>query len=164
MAENKSEELKFFSESVNKDFFCPVSVEVMRNPHQTDCCGSHISAEVAERLIKDGKPCPLCKVSTFTTHRDQYFQRIILDEKVHCLHKGNGCDWVGSLCELQDHSGTCRYRPWSSNIANTQLPMKQGRLTMSRCAQNVQSSVPVLQIRFYIASSRSTGRCVPWKW
>ena len=97
---------------MNKDYFCPVSLEVMRDPHQADCCGHHLSAGVAESLTKEGKPCPMCKASTFTTHRDLYFQRIILDEKVRCLHRVSGCIWIGPLRELQNHSASCTFRPW----------------------------------------------------
>ena len=105
-------ELEFVSEYVNKDYFCPVSLEVMRDPHQADCCGHHLSTGVAERLTKEGKPCPMCKASTFTTRRDLYFQRIILDEKVRCLHRVSGCIWIGPLRELQNHSASCTFRPW----------------------------------------------------
>ena len=45
--------LEFVTESVNKDYFCPVNLEVMRDPHQPDCCGHHLSAGVAERLTKE---------------------------------------------------------------------------------------------------------------
>jgi len=106
------DESDFVSKPVNKDFFCPVSLEVMTNPHQTDCCGSHISAGVAERLTKEEKPCPVCKAPTLTTHRDQFFQRIILNEKVRCLHGINGCNWIGPLRESQNHSASCKFHPW----------------------------------------------------
>jgi len=133
-----SDDFEFVSEKVNKDYFCPVSLEVMMNPHQTDCCGCHISAGVAERLIKEGKPCPLCKASSsrfphrtgdkvFTTHRDQYFQRIILDQKVCCPHhRNNGCEWIGLLREVQDHSASCGFRPWMCQYCRYSTSYKIG--------------------------------------
>lgn len=116
------EEFDFVSEP-SRDYFCPVSLEVMLNPRQTDCCGSHISSSAAERLANENKHCPMCNAPspdpqhrgsgrTFTTHRDQYFQRIILDLKVRCPHRGRGCEWVGPLREERDHSASCGCRPW----------------------------------------------------
>ena len=70
------------------------------------------------------KPCPLCNAPypdphhkglggrKFTTHRDQYFQRIILDQKVKCPHQDSGCEWVGPLLEIKDHTASCKQRPW----------------------------------------------------
>ncbi len=118
-----SGEFEFVSKEINKDYFCPVSLEVMMNPHQTDCCGSHICARVAERMTGTKSACPMCKApcpsahtrngeKVFTTHRDQYFQRIILDQRVLCPHRKNGCEWTGPLREVQDHSASCGYRPW----------------------------------------------------
>ena len=118
-----SDEFEFVSIPVNKDYFCPVSLEVMMNPRQTDCCGTHISTGVAEKLAAEGNPCPLCKAScpgphtrsndrVFTTHRDQYFQRIILDQTVRCPHRKNSCEWIGPLREVRDHSASCSFRPW----------------------------------------------------
>lgn len=102
---------EFFVKSVNKDFYCLVSLEVMINTHQTDCCGNHVSADVSEGLAREGKPCPLCKAPVFTTRLDQYFQRIILDQRVRCPHGKVGCDWSGPLRELQQHSDSCRFHP-----------------------------------------------------
>ena len=112
-----------FVSEPSRDYFCPVTLEVMLNPRQTNCCGSHISSSAAETLAKKKKPCPMCKAPTpdsphrvssrvFTTHRDQYFQRIILDLEVLCPHRVSGCEWVGPLREIRDHSASCKRRPW----------------------------------------------------
>lgn len=115
------EEFDYVSDP-SRDYFCPVSLEVMLNPRQTDCCGNHISSSAAERLATENKPCPLCNAPSpdphhrsgrvFTTHRDQFFQRVILDLKVRCPHRGRGCEWVGPLREVRDHSASCGRRPW----------------------------------------------------
>ena len=64
-----------FFEQPDQDLYCPVNLEILLEPHQTDCCGQHISEKAANRIIKDGKPCPMCKDDHFTTHRDVYFKR-----------------------------------------------------------------------------------------
>ena len=42
------------AESVNKDYFFPVS-DVMGDPHQAVCCGYHVSSGVAERRLTKEK-------------------------------------------------------------------------------------------------------------
>ena len=55
-------ELDFdFVKKPDQDLYCPVTLEILLEPHQTDCCGQHISEKAANRIIKDGKPCPMCK-------------------------------------------------------------------------------------------------------
>ena len=107
-------ELDFdFVEQPDQDLYCPVTLEILLEPHQTDCCGQHISEKAANRIIKDGKPCPMCKDDHFTTHRDKYFKRNTINKlKVYCLHKKSGCEWTGELGDLNNHSTSCPKRPW----------------------------------------------------
>ena len=93
----------FVSEPPN-DFFCPVSLEIMKDPRQTSfCCGHHLSRAVAERLEREGKPCPMCNRCPLKTTDDPYFRRQILALQVRCCHKGRGCEWVGGLGEIEKH-------------------------------------------------------------
>ena len=44
------------------EYFCPVTFEILKDPLQTNsCCGNHLSRAAAERLEREGKPCPMCK-------------------------------------------------------------------------------------------------------
>ncbi len=43
-------------EQLDQDYFCPVSLELLVEPHQTSCCGHHISQQAANRLIRERKP------------------------------------------------------------------------------------------------------------
>lgn len=93
------------------DFFCAVSLELLLDPQQTDCCGHHFTREVAERL--KGKPCPMCKKEKMTTHADLYHKRRVTEVQVRCLHKENGkCDWTGEVGSLSQHALRCQKRPW----------------------------------------------------
>ena len=107
-------ELDFdFVEQPDQDLYCPVTLEILLEPHQTDCCGQHISEKAANRIIKDGKPCPMCKDDHFTTRRDKYFKRNTINKlRVYCLHKKSGCEWTGELGDLNNHSTSCPKRPW----------------------------------------------------
>ena len=101
-----------FVEEPAREFFCAVSLELLREPQQTDCCGHHLSVEVAQRLQGEGKPCPMCQHPHFTTHPDIFHRRKVQQLTVRCQHKKNGCDWVGELGNLEDHVTKCPKQPW----------------------------------------------------
>ena len=116
-----------FVEQPDQDFYCPVSLEILLEPHQTDCCGQHISQKAADRLIKEGKPCPMCKDENFTTHQDKYFKRNMINKlKVRCPHKKSGCVWVGGLGDLNQHSTSCPNRKWKCQHCNFETTYEVG--------------------------------------
>ena len=86
-----------FVEEPSRDFFCPVALDLLREPHQTLCCGNHISPEAVAMLQKSGKPCPLCKEADLKTLPDKFFKRKVNELKVRCPRKSVGCPWVGEL-------------------------------------------------------------------
>lgn len=76
------------------DYLCPVSYELLTDPRQAnECCGKHLSREVAERLERDGKPCPLCTTAPLRTCSDMHFKRKVLALSIYCKNKKFGCDW-----------------------------------------------------------------------
>ena len=103
-----------FVEKPSEDFFCPVTLEVLRDPFLTVCCGNHLSQEAAYQLQQDQKPCPLCK-QPLQAVPDKYFQRKVWELKVRCPKKGAGCEWAGNFGDLDQHlsngsvGGECRY-------------------------------------------------------
>ena len=101
-----------FVEEPATEFFCAVSLQLLREPQQTDCCGHHFSVDVARRLQREGKPCPVCQRANFTTHLDILHRRKIRQLTVRCQHKANGCGWVGELANLGDHVSLCPKQPW----------------------------------------------------
>ena len=110
---NETAELDYdFVEQPDQDYFCPVSLELLVEPHQTSCCGHHISQQAANRLGKERKPCPMCKKDKFGTHEDLYFKRKVRQLKVYCPHKKSECEWTGELGDLNHHTTSCPKRPW----------------------------------------------------
>ena len=101
-----------FVEEPAKEFFCAVTLELLVEPQQTDCCGHHISADVARRLLVEGKACPMCQQTQFTTHPDKFHGRRIRQLIVRCSNKKSGCGWEGELCDLEAHVGRCPKQPW----------------------------------------------------
>lgn len=113
MASNAENE---FVEKPSLDFFCPVTLELLKNPRQTNsCCGHHLSRAAAEQLEAEGKPCPICKKTPLKTAEDVFFKRKVMEIKVRCSSKPAGCQWEGELGDLDHHlnleslDGQCRF-------------------------------------------------------
>ena len=90
-----------FIEKPSRDFYCPVTLEFLREPYQMLCCGNHLSPEAVTRL--QGQPCPVCKRRNLKTVPDIYFKRTVNELKVRCPNKSLGCEWVGELGSLERH-------------------------------------------------------------
>ena len=116
-----------FVEEPDQDCLCPVSLELLLDPCQTSCCGQHISKQAADRLIRERKPCPMCKEDGFTAQPDKFFKRKFINTlKVRCPHKRNGCEWVGELGALNNHSTPCPKRPWKCQYCDLESTFDVG--------------------------------------
>ena len=91
-----------FVDSIPDSLSCPVCLLPFRDPHLVSCCGAKF-CEPCISLVKDaGKPCPLCK-QDFTSLLDRSYQRKVLELKVRCSKKSDGCQWVGELRHAVSH-------------------------------------------------------------
>ena len=107
-----------FVEKPSQDHMCPVTLELLRDPHQTTCCGQHLSLEAATRLQRERKPCPMCSEPNLTTMPDKFYKRKVNELKVRCPYKGNGCDWVGEVGNVDRHFASCLKRPSQCNFCD----------------------------------------------
>ena len=98
-----------FVDSV-EDYECPLCLHVTREPFLTSCCGQHFCQVCISRILTENKPCPLCREISFTIFLDSEQKREILDLKVYCQKKAEGCQWVGDLGEIEQHLGdNCQF-------------------------------------------------------
>ena len=118
-----------FVEEPGKEFFCPVTFELLKDPRQTNtCCGNHLSRAVAERLEAEGKPCPLCQKAPLKTTEDLFFKRKVMALKVRCSTRRGGCGWTGELGNLEKHlsaDGKCTF-------VAVECPLKCGKRIQRR--------------------------------
>ena len=94
-----------FLKSPAKDFQgdCPVCLLVLREPHRVSCCGKAFCEECIGRLKKAKKRCPTCNATEFTSKLDTNIKASLSSVRVHCSNQKSGCDWVGSLGDLEGH-------------------------------------------------------------
>ena len=105
-----------FVDSVPESLSCPICLLPFRDPHLLDCCGAKYCAVCIGKVKASSQPCPICK-QQFNTILDKNDQRKILNLKVSCLKKSEGCRWEGELRRLNYHEeeecgwtlAVCRY-------------------------------------------------------
>ena len=100
-----------FLEHPDKEHCCPICLLVLRDPHQTECCGNHFCQCCIQKITSLCMECPLCKAPDFTTVLDKFFLRKIHALKLRCPQQSNGCLWIGELGDVDRHldpaSGQC---------------------------------------------------------
>ena len=99
-----------FVERPSEEFFCPVTLGLLLEPHLTSCCGNHLSEGAVSRLKRDNMPCPICKEPELVTMSDKFYRRKVREIKVYCPHKAGGCEWVGEIGDLNKHTDYCLNR------------------------------------------------------
>ena len=115
-----------FIEPPPRDYFCPVSFDLLLQPQQTKCCGNHLSLEVTTRLQKEGKPCPMCNSEEWSADLDKYHSRRVHQVRVRCWYKDNGCGWEGDMNEFKKHANSCDKRPWECEYCGLKCTYGEG--------------------------------------
>ena len=124
-----------FVEPPPQDFFCPVTFELLLNPHQTTCCGNHLSEKAVDRLQCKGKPCPMCKEPQLVTVQDKFFKRMTNAVLIHCPHKANGCKWVGEVGKSEKHINACSKQPWNCQHCDFKSTLNARIQHMDECTK-----------------------------
>ena len=112
-----------FVSTVDPDFFCPVCHLVLREPHQTKCCGHHMCESCARKIQRPRSQfpqqqarCPVCQQTGFTSEIDKYFKRKVSELRIKCPYEDRGCQWEGELAQLETkglvkgHLDGCMYK------------------------------------------------------
>ena len=115
-----------FVERPSPDFFCPVTLELLLEPQLTSCCGHHLSPEASTRLQREGKACPLCNETGWSTVLDKFHRRKVHELRVRCPHRGSGCDWVGEVNGVERHAGCCPKRAWECQYCGLKCTYGEG--------------------------------------
>ena len=89
------------------DLICKICQFPARNPILTVCCGHNFCMSCLERYhlskVIDHGSCPYCREPRFQTMPDKRTERYVLNLKVFCPHKDQGCKWIGELRSVDSH-------------------------------------------------------------
>ncbi len=88
------------------DTVCQICRLVAKDPSQMDCCGKIYCNSCLTELdeyVSSWLTCPNCRRAG-KRFRDHRSDRQIKSLKIMCTKAGEGCDWVGMLSELDDHT------------------------------------------------------------
>ena len=94
---------------------CPICFDIVKDPQLTQCCGHHFCLSCIQPILKDNKPCPLCKEPRVKAVLNKSLKRVIGGLKVYCPYKFSGCSWEGEIRDLDAHlkkdsrEGDCKY-------------------------------------------------------
>ena len=108
-----------FLDTPKDEYFCPVTFNLLLEPYQTKCCGNHLSEEAVDKLMKNDKPCPICKQTEWNVSLDKHFQRDVISLLVFCPNRVRGCGFMTSIAELHKHMKHCSHQ--DSEVANMEL-------------------------------------------
>ena len=102
-----------FIDSVSDDFYCKKCTLVARRLTVATCCGESFCHACIADNQEQGKPCPECEKTDFTSFEQVKNQKRINCLQVYCNLKERGCGWSGTLEQLDTHldpdQDNCQY-------------------------------------------------------
>ena len=97
------DEVTFVEEPLDFHHECLVCLQLLREPWILECCGHHLCKPCIDKLIRNKQGCPHCRIGRFRYMRDRNHERIVLGKQVYCKYKSKGCEWKGTLREVDQH-------------------------------------------------------------
>ena len=102
-----------FIDSVPEDLYCKKCNLVARKFTIASCCGESYCHYCITAIQKQGESCPACGEKEYTTLQHIKYQKRINCLQAYCSMKERGCDWSGTLEQLDTHldpnQGNCQY-------------------------------------------------------
>ena len=84
---------------------CQICFLIPRDPMQVSCCGKRFCRACITRVLSEKNACPHCqaKGDINKVFEDQGQRQAIMELKVYCPNRKQGCGWTGELCHLNSH-------------------------------------------------------------
>ena len=92
-----------FIDSVPDDFYCKGCSFVARRLTFTSCCGESYCHACVSNTQQEAKPCPACGEESFSIYEQIKYQKRMGNLQVYCSMKERGCEWSGTLDQLDSH-------------------------------------------------------------
>ncbi len=116
---------------VNDLFYCKECGFIARKLTVSACCGENFCHSCIHDIHQQGKPCPACGQENFDIYEQKKYQQLIGALQVYCIMKERGCEWSGSIGQLDTHleseSDNCQYVDTKCPL-NCQQPIPKNRL------------------------------------
>ncbi|XP_052799369.1 TNF receptor-associated factor 4-like [Mya arenaria] len=108
------EEVEYcFVDPLEKDYKCPVCLDVLRFPVLFEECGHRCCANCLPELLRTTSRCPIDDTIVDRNRKvivDKDFQAEIDNLAVNCSFVAKGCAWSGCLKDLHLHLTDCRFK------------------------------------------------------
>ncbi|CAB4035914.1 E3 ubiquitin- ligase NRDP1 [Paramuricea clavata] len=142
-----------FQTSVDKNFFCPICTDVLKDPVQ--CYNQHLfcRACITEHL-KNSQTCPVCmeKLTEEALSKPPRIVTNILDGlMINCEHKERGCVELVELGLLETHISVCEYKPVT-------CPNERCEAVVNMVTGGTTSSIEYVRIHDKAISGRAQQR------
>ena len=82
---------------------CLICRLVLREPYQTDCCGTSFCQTCIQQVQDNESSCPNCRAEDFQVFPNKGLKRSLNQLHVYCTHSKDGCTWSGELQVLDEH-------------------------------------------------------------
>ena len=96
-----------FVESPADDLLCKICHFPAREPILVACCGYNFCNYCLKRhhqsRVDGNVNCPYCHKEQVQSVLDKRTERYVLNLKVFCPHKRQGCRWIGELRSMKNH-------------------------------------------------------------
>jgi len=93
-----------FIDKVPDDFFCCKCSQVARKLTFTSCCGESYCLDcIQPNSQQRSASCPACGEQEFHVYEQVKYQKRMNKFEVYCSMKERGCDWSGTLDQLDSH-------------------------------------------------------------
>ena len=94
-------------------YICTICTLVARDPQQTNCCFNILCKSCILQLNcnQQSVNCPICREPlTGNYFKDGIIEREIQSLRVYCTNTDSGCQWVGTINDIEAHLNSCPYQ------------------------------------------------------
>ncbi|XP_011407488.1 PREDICTED: TNF receptor-associated factor 4-like [Amphimedon queenslandica] len=95
------------------EYLCHICTLVARDPQQVTCCSNIYCKSCLDTLKEKGQGfiCPTCRSSLEGKYfKDGRVERGIKSLKVYCTNTDSGCQWKGTIKDIDTHLHSCPYQ------------------------------------------------------
>jgi len=85
---------------------CPICHLILRDPYESTCCAYSFCYTCSRQVQRNNSPCPWCRKAKFEVKENISMKRSLMQLRIYCTYRIDGCTWRGELEKLQTHLDT----------------------------------------------------------